>query len=303
MLTFATMLMLAAGAAAQDDVESALRKARDAREKAERLLKGFDDATVVGFGGGGGAFRLMISCRDAAALDEARKRLGGDAVDGVPILWSFRKAAPPPEAKPVPLPEPAPAQPPKPEPLPKGAGDEPPWKASITDCDIIRDHLKLKPIEHPIGNGRFRAPCQLIQRSVIGAGGGHTYLFTKHRDECPIRLGRVAQPPWADNFVAWVFQKGITPAQRGGFLSPFELRADDKFWDQQATEEMKGVLQYIREGAEWTRSTGAYMNVRSPWFSGSVPTGGSPGLGWTWSQPMTPLNLQPPVPLPQPTKK
>ena len=176
-----------------------------------------------------------------------------------------------------------------------------PWKASVTDCDIIRDYLKMKPMRHPIGDTMYsKTPCQLVHRSVIGAGGGHSYLFTKHRDDCSIRLGRVAQPAWADNFVAWVFQKGFTSAQRGGFLWPTELRADDKAWDRQAGKEMKTVLPYIREGAEWSNTQSGWVTVKSPWFSGSVPTGGGPGVGWTWTQPGTSTN-SPASPVPTPT--
>jgi hypothetical protein len=295
--------ILALTAAVQDDPAEVLRKTREAREKCEEVLGGFSDAKIVGTGGTGAGCRIMISCPDEAARSEARKRLGGDTVAGVAIHWIIAKPAAPQSVEPAKAENPGPKEeavpPPGAKAEPKGVAEEAdpnnPWKSSVTDCDIIRDYLKMKRVSHPIANSLYsKTPCQLIHRSVIGAGGGHSYLFTKHRDDCPIRLGRVSQPGWADNFVAWVFQKGFTPAQRGGFLWPTELRADDKLWDRQASEEMKTALPYIREGAEWSNTQSGYVKVASPWFSGSVPTGGGPGLGWSWSQPGTTVNTPPP---------
>jgi hypothetical protein len=175
---------------------------------------------------------------------------------------------------------------------------EAPLKGEVTGCDIIRDYLKLKPVHHPIGNGRSLIPCQLVRRSVVGPGGGHTYVYTKHRSDCPIRLGRVSQPEWADNFVGWVFQKGFTPVMRAGFTWPNELRADDKLWDAQAKNELMTRLPYIREGAEWTYTNSQYTKVTTPWYSGWYSTGGSPGVGWAWRDPVTAQNAGTPRPAP-----
>src|SRR5438093_5792835 len=144
MAIFAAIVAISTGAWAQDDPEAALRKAKEAREKCERLLAGVEDATVLGHGGGGTVYRIMISCGDEKARDEAKKRFGGDAVDGIAILWSFRKAAAPPaekaDPKDVPIAPPAPKEREK-KLSPWESDPENPWKASATDCDIIRDYL------------------------------------------------------------------------------------------------------------------------------------------------------------------
>ena len=48
MAIFAAIVAISTGAWAQDDPEAALRKAKEAREKCERLLAGVEDATVLG---------------------------------------------------------------------------------------------------------------------------------------------------------------------------------------------------------------------------------------------------------------
>lgn len=144
------------------------------------------------------------------------------------------------------------------------------WKASVVDCDIVRQYLQMKEIDHPIGNGYSEHPCKLVLRGVQGTYGGFSYVYTKHRSRCPIRLGRVAQPSWADNYLAWIFQKGFNPVMRGGFLWPTELRGDDRRWAKSATEDLMTRLPFIREGAEWEK----------------FPTE-RPGLGWTWKSPTT----------------
>jgi hypothetical protein len=143
------------------------------------------------------------------------------------------------------------------------------WKASALDCDILRTYLKLKPRPHQGGEARLD-DCELMLRQILSAGGGHSYIYTKHRLTCPIRLGRVQQPAWADNFIGWLFQKGFGAAIRGCFLFPYELRASDKLWVRQVREDLMTRLHYIREGAEW---------VQTP--------GDRPGVGWTWTAPVT----------------
>jgi len=115
----------------------------------------------------------------------------------------------------------------------------------------------LKKVLHPAGGGRSWVPCQVIFRSVIGAGGGHSLTYTKHRPTCPIRLGRVGMPAGSDRFMAWVFRSGITPPIRAGFLWPTELRASDNLWVRQAWGDFEARLPYIRSGgpsvpAPWT---------------------------------------------------
>lgn len=261
----------------------ALAKAQNARARAETAFGELEGVRVVGLGGSGTEYRLIVSCLDAALQAEAKTLAGGDAIDGVRILWTVGPALKPAAAKAAPPPPPAPEE------LLRG---------EATDCDIIRDYLKMKAVHHPIGNGRSFIPCQLVRRSVVGPGGGHTYVYTKHRGNCPIRLGRTSKPPWADNFVAWVFQKGFTPVLRAGFTWPYELRADDKLWDTQAKNELMTRLPQIREGAEWTYTNSQYEKVTTPGYSGWFSTGGWPGKGWTWRDPLTSQNAGTPRPEP-----
>jgi len=301
----------AAGAWAQEpDSQKALEQATQARQKCSDSLAGVEGAWVSGLAGTKADYRILVTCRDAAARGAARGKLGGDSFQGLKIYWILQPSAP---AQQAPAPDPAPpAAPPafakapagKPAPLAAEAKPDPAKEADpekmlageATDCDIIRDYLKLKPVHHPIGNGRSLIPCQLIRRSVVGPGGGHTYVYTKHRSDCAIRLGRASQPTWADNYVAWVFQKGFTPVMRAGFTWPFELRADDKLWDAQASGELKTRLPFIREGAEWATTPSAYQKVTTPGYSGWYTTGGHPGIGWTWNQPWTPKNAGAAIP-------
>lgn len=153
------------------------------------------------------------------------------------------------------------------------------WRASVVDCDLVRDYLEMSPELRRSRGGRTVDPCRLILRKVQGAGGGHSYVYTKHRGECPIRLGRVDQPSWADHYIGWIFQKGFQPAMRGGIFWPSELRASDKLWTRQATEDLMTRLPYIREGAEWVQT----------------PTE-RPGLGWSWKAPTTAIPTTTPTP-------
>ncbi|MBI3854200.1 MAG: hypothetical protein HY293_00765 [Planctomycetes bacterium] len=147
---------------------------------------------------------------------------------------------------PPPPPEPVPLKPPaqKPQTLPS---PEPPnfWNASVTDCDIIRDHLKMKPVTHPAGNGKSWVPCQVMQRTTIGPGGGHSFTYTNHRPDCPVRLGRVGEPAWSDNYVAWVFRSGITAPAPTNFTLP----GNSWTWAASAASDMVSRLPKIREGA------------------------------------------------------
>jgi hypothetical protein len=285
-MRFLAPVLLALGAARaaaqQGDPSKAFEKASETRRKCAELLAGVEGARVSGLAGSGAEDRILVSCLNPEARDAAREKLGGDLFQGLRVSWTL---APLPAAAPaVPADKPAPPAP-EAKPAKEAFDPEKALAGSPTDCDILRDYLKLKPVHHPLGNGRSLIPCQLVRRSVVGTWGGHTYVYTKHRDNCPIRLGRCSQPTWADNFVAWVFQKGFTPVMRAGFTWPHELRGDDKLWDAQASGELKTRLPYIREGAEWTHTPSAWEKVTRPDFSGWLTTGGHPGEGWTWSQP------------------
>src|SRR5688572_21668962 len=119
------------------------------------------------------------------------------------------------------------------------------WKASVTDCDIIREHLKMKKVTHPAGNGKSWVPCQVMNRTTIGPGGTHSFTYTNHRPDCPIRMGRVSEPAWSDNYMAWVFRQGITAPKQGAW----GVQGDAWSWAHQAAADMASTLPKIREGA------------------------------------------------------
>jgi hypothetical protein len=276
--------------------EAAARlRADEARRRCATRMDGVEGVLSVGSGGIGTDHRILVAVRDFSAKLEAQRRVGADSFEGVKIYWSVVGGSGSAGEAPLPA-EIAPAEPgstvaapPQPSPAAAAAAsDDSPeafWKAKPEDCDILRDYLKMKRVSRPAGGGRYWIPCQLIRRSVVGPGGGHTYVYTKHRPDCPVRLGRLSPPAWADNFVAWVFRKGFTPVMRAGFTWPFELRGDDKLWDAQASGELKTRLSYIREAAEWENTRSGWQKVTGPWFSGWRTTGGHPGQGWTWRVP------------------
>ena len=140
-----------------------------------------------------------------------------------------------------------------------------PWKAAVQDCNIIRDHLKLKRLRHKGDRGLFVKGCLLMHRQVLSGGGGHSYYYTKHWSDCPIRMGRIGEPSWADDFVQWVFRRGFGPVSRGSFLWPYELKASDRLWVVQVREDLKSRLKYIRANARWTKTPSK-----------------KPGEDWTW---------------------
>ena len=57
-------------------------------------------------------------------------------------------------------------------------------------------------------------------------------------------------------------------------------------------------LPYIREAAEWTSTNSQYAPVTTPGYSGWSTTGGWPGQGWTWRDPLTSQNAGTPRPEP-----
>ena len=195
--------------------QTARVNADESRRKCGNLVEGLDGVLSVGMGGTGTEYRLLISVRDNQAKQAAQKALGGDTYEGLKILWSVRSNAPAASAAPqapAPLPLPAVVAP-----LP-GAGQTVAASGtgpSVYDCDIIREHMKLRPISHPRGDGASYEPCRLMKRTVEGgAVNPPPVLYAKHRPDCPVYAGRVAQPAVADSFVAWVFRQGasvITP--------------------------------------------------------------------------------------------
>lgn len=242
---------------------------QEAKYECRKALAGVAGVLDVSVGGIDGRHVLIVRVEDAGAREVVRQKLG-NAYRGIELYLQVSASVKAGKA------DPAPVQATTPPPAKKKEELEIPddrhtnvWKASVQDCDIVRQHLGLKPVTSRRKDGRT-VSCRLMLRQVVGDGGGHSYVYTKHRIECPIRLGRVRQPDWSDNFVAWVFQSGITPAMRGGFLFPYELRASDKLWEKQASEDLMTRIGYLREGAEWTET----------------PTK-RPGLGWRWEQPQS----------------
>ncbi|HEX7898053.1 MAG TPA: hypothetical protein VF950_09860 [Planctomycetota bacterium] len=235
----------------QTDPGVARLRAVEARERAEARIGLFDGVRSVGMGGTGTEYRLIIAVDSLVTKAVAREALGGDEFEGLRILWTvtgnglpvLHVAAPPPPADPPPA-----AAAPVPAPPPLGAVPGNFWNAKPEDCDIIRDHLKLKKIQHPSSQGRSWLPCAVHLRQVVGAGGGHTFTYTKHRPDCPIRTGRVGMPPYADNFIAWVYSSGYTYPIRAGFTWPYELRASDSLWARQAWGDLESRMGYVRSG-------------------------------------------------------
>ena len=236
------MLLMILGLVLQDGPTILERRARDhaqeMREECAQALEAVEGVASVGVGGSGTDYRILIAVRDAATqrlvLD-----LIGETYGGVRIVWSI--SAPPRRA---PLPE-APAERPRPLATDPGPTRGNSGIASPLDCDIIRDYLKLKPVTHPVGNGKSWAPCALTRRTTIGPGGVTSFSYTNHRPDCPIRLGRVGEPPGSDHFIAWVFRQGMTPPTGGAFTLP----SSDWAWGIQAAADMASRLPSVREGA------------------------------------------------------
>lgn len=232
----------------QDDPKLLEQKARERaaemRQECAAALESVDGVGSIGVGGTGADYRILIVVRDAQTQRQVRDLLGGDEYGGVPIVWSIADPArrPPPPPAPEPFqPKPPPMQPP---PDPERARN--PWNASVTDCDIIRDHLKLKKITHPAGNGKSWVPCQVMKRTTIGPGGGHSFTYTNHRPDCPVRMGRVGEPSWSDNYMAWVFRSGITAPAPTNFTLP----GNGWTWAAQAAADMGSRAPVIREASQ-----------------------------------------------------
>ena len=230
----------------QADPAGARLRATEARERAEARIGLFDGVRSIGMGGAGEEYRLIIVVDSVQAKARAREALGGDVFERLRILWTVAGTGLPVVHVPPP-PPPLQAAPPPAAPA-LGAAPGNFWNAKPEDCDIIRDHLKLKRISHPSGNGRYWLPCAVHLRQVVGAGGGHTFTYTKHRPDCPIRLGRVGMPPYADHFIAWVYSSGYTYPIRAGFTWPTELRASDSLWARQAWGDLESRMGYVRSG-------------------------------------------------------
>jgi hypothetical protein len=255
--------------------------------KYEPALKLLDGVLDISVGGIDGKMVLIVRVNSEKSRDAVRL-LSGNGLEGHQVYIQITSSKPKKDDQPAAIQAPK-SEKKKVEPDPVASDKiEIPddrgsnfWKASVVDCDIIRSYHKLKDVTRKNSVGMIVHPCKMVLRQQVGAGGGHSYVYTKHRSECPVRLGRVAQPAWADNYIAWVFQVGFGPAMRGSFLWPYELRASDKLWVKQVREDLMTRLQYIREGAQWTRTPDD-----------------RPGVGWKWEAPFTTPGL---TPTPTPT--
>jgi hypothetical protein len=103
----------------------------------------------------------------------------------------------------------------------------------------------MKKVTHPAGNGKSWVPCQVMTRTTIGPVGSYSFTYTNHRPDCPVRLGRVGEPSWSDNYMAWVFRQGITPPKQGNL----GIQGDPWTTAAMAAADMASRLPNIREGA------------------------------------------------------
>ncbi len=192
-----------------------------------------------------GEYRLMIAVADDLSLKTAREKLGGDTYKGLKVHWMVQKPVATDAARPAPVPAPVVEVKPKSSTrrteADYGCGLE-------ADCDIVRDHLRLKPVQHPAGDGRSWIPCAIVLRSVTGSGGGHSFSYAKHRPDCPIRLGRVGSPGYNDYLVEWLIKDGMGEPVRAGITYPFELTASDKAWASQVQRDIEGRRKFVHAG-------------------------------------------------------
>src|SRR6185295_11943674 len=205
-------------ALAQDE-ELARTRAAEVRVKCANLLDDVSGVTSVNYAGSEAKYRLLIVVREYIAKDAAKKKLGSDAAyDGVPILWTVaRTSYTTPATQTIAMPqEPAPENPDKPvevKPLPKRTTPAT-VNPDIPDCDIVRAQVGLPALHRMVGGSSWKSwvPCQVWRRSVQSTGGGHTYLYTKHRPGCPYQDGLYSE------------------VYREGFLYGFEIRGSDSNW-------------------------------------------------------------------------
>ena len=238
----------------------------------EDQILGIDGVLRISIGGADKDLRVVVQVETPEAKT-AVLALTGEKLEGYKV---FILLTPPASS----TPRRSPTRTPKPKPKSKAGNTRAelgvrfpetranPWRAAVQDCNIIRDHLELKRIRHRGDRGLFHVGCQLMKRQVLSGGGGHAYYYTKHWSDCPIRMGRIGEPEWADAFVKWVFQRGFGPVSRGSFLFPFELKGSDRLWVVQVQRDLKTRLKYIRASARWTKTPSE-----------------KPGDDWSWEAP------------------
>jgi len=215
MIGLLAILAAATLTADEDPAAVARERAGESKSRCVILLSTVPGVNSVSYAGSGTEYRLLIAVQDYPAKVAARQKIGGDAWEGLAIIWSVSSAAtvaaPREEPK---RPEP---QPPSTKPQPPAQGGQP-----EPDCDIVRAQLGLPPMRHPVGGTSWKSwvPCKVWLRSVAGPGGGHSYLYTKHRPGCGYQDGL------------------ISPVVREGFLTPTELRGSDVSWWRQVGQDL-----------------------------------------------------------------
>lgn len=235
--------------------------AADVAGKHEEALKKIEGVIHVSAGGKADDMRILIRVKDEVAKAAVRKAIG-DTLDGYKVFVYVSSQVGNTAVSPKPVDPPQPEPPPRPESRPE--------RDSVENCDIMRDHLKLKPVTHH-KDGKTFPPCQLIRRQRVGGAGGHNFWYTRHRADCPIRAGRIGMPERSDAFTKWVFNQGFQPAERASFLGPYELRGSDRLWFDQVKDDLTSLLPYIREGAQWVKAEEEKA-----------------GVGWKWEAPKPP---------------
>lgn len=217
-----------------------------------RALEGVIDVAV---GGTTEDPRIMVRVSSEEAKADVGRKIGGHAGGYKFFIYVARPAG-----QTVVAPA-TPTDTPKPPPPRKTETEKDP--ETIEDCDIFRDHLKLKPV--PRHKDKLTIDgCKLMRRSRVGGGGGHAFWYTRHRFDCPLRTNKLTIPAKADDFTTWVFTRGFQPASEGSFLV-FELKGSDKLWFDGVKDDLTNLLPYIREGARWVKADKEDAGVGWKW--------------------------------------
>ena len=238
-LGLACLLALSAGS---QDQQRSIQEVLKEHGPTIRKLEGVVDVAV---GGTAQEPRILVRVSSEEAKAAVSRKVGGNA-EGYKFF--IYVAAPPGQTVVSPTPvDPPPVKPPPSKAEPEKGKDRDP--DTLEDCDILRDHLKLKPVTR-FKDKKTIDGCQLMRRSRVGGGGGHAFWYTRHRFDCPIRTNRITKPARSDEFTTWVFTRGFQPVQQGSFLV-FELKGSDKLWFEGVKQDLTALLPYIREGAHW----------------------------------------------------
>lgn len=250
MPTILAAALMSLAPAAQDPVPTA----EAVLAKHLETINAIKGVVAVSTGGTKENRQILIRVDSAEAKELVRNRLG-ERLDGYKIFIYVAAAVGQTKVDKKPPPPPTREKEKEPEPEP-----------TVEDCDVIRDHLGLKKV-HRTFQKKTIPGCRLMHRQRIGGGGGHSFWYTRHRYDCPIRTNKLGKPKDVDEFVAWVFDLGFLPAKEGSFLL-FELKGSDNLWFDQVKKDLTDLLPYIREGAKW---------VKAPKKS--------KGFGWKWQAP------------------